>query len=58
MTECNAAAPAELGEIIHGCLAFDAHKRPEKMGDVQTVLERIAAKLAESGSGSHKVLEW
>jgi serine/threonine protein kinase len=56
--ECNAAAPADLVDVIHRCLSFDAHKRPESMKVVHGVLERVADKLAESGSGSHKVLEW
>jgi serine/threonine protein kinase len=56
--ECNAAAPKELADLIHLCLSFDAHKRPERLSDVQAELERIADKLDESGSGSHKVLEW
>jgi serine/threonine protein kinase len=56
--ECNAAAPVELADLIHRCLSFDAHKRPEAMSEVQASLDRIADKLAESGSGSHKVLEW
>jgi serine/threonine protein kinase len=56
--DCNAAAPKELADLIHRCLSFDAHKRPEKMSEVHGALGRIAEQLAESGSGTHKVLEW
>lgn len=56
--ECNAAAPKDLADLIHGCLAFDAHHRPEKMAAVQQSLNAIADRLAEAGSGTHKVLEW
>jgi hypothetical protein len=47
-----------LADLIHHCLSFDALRRPERMSEVQGELDRIADKLAESGSGSHKVLEW
>ncbi len=55
--ECNAAAPAELCDLIHSCLAFNAMKRPDSMAAVQADLEQIAEQLGQ-GSGSHKVLEW
>jgi serine/threonine protein kinase len=58
VAESNAAAPKELADLIHRCLAFDAHKRPERMSVVHDELDAIAEKLAESGSGTHKVLEW
>ncbi len=54
----NAAAPQDLCDLIHACLSFDAHKRPESMAVVQKQLEQIAERLAEAGSGTHKVLEW
>jgi len=56
--DVNAGCPAELADLIHRCLSFNALKRPETMGEVQGTLDRIADQLAESGSGSHKVLEW
>jgi serine/threonine protein kinase len=58
VSDFNAAAPKELADLIHHCLSFDALRRPERMSEVQGELDRIADKLAESGSGSHKVLEW
>ena len=50
-------AQPSMCDLIHSCLAFNAMKRPERMGDVQAELERIAERLGE-GSGSHKLLEW
>jgi serine/threonine protein kinase len=58
VSDCNAAAPKDLVDLIHGCLEFDAHKRPESMAKVQKDLDGIAERLAEAGSGTHKVLEW
>jgi serine/threonine protein kinase len=55
---CNAAAPNDLVDLIHSCLSFDAHKRPESMAHVQRELDGVAERLAEAGSGTHKVLEW
>lgn len=58
VNEINAAAPKELVDLIHRCISFDARKRPEKMSDIQQSLDSIAERLAEAGSGSHKVMEW
>ena len=60
VAECNAAGcPTELAELIHRCLSFNALKRPGADGrGPQAELDRIAERLAASGSGSHKVLEW
>lgn len=58
VNEINAAAPKELVDLIHRCISFDARKRPEKMSDIQKSLDSIAERLAEAGSGSHKVMEW
>jgi eukaryotic-like serine/threonine-protein kinase len=50
VNELNPLAPKELGELIHRCLSFDAHKRPERMSEVQGVLDRLAdAAAAEYG---------
>jgi serine/threonine protein kinase len=56
--ECNAAAPKDLSDLIHGCLSFDAHHRPDTMATVHRQLSEIADRLADAGSGTHKVLEW
>ncbi len=56
--EVRADCPKELADLIHGCLCFNALKRPETMQGVQGELERIAEQFDEIGSGSHRVLEW
>jgi serine/threonine protein kinase len=56
--EINAGCPRELSDLIHRCLSFNALKRPETMVEVKAGLDKIADQVAESGSGSHKVLEW
>jgi serine/threonine protein kinase len=56
--EVNAGCPSELADLIHRCLSFNALKRPETMAQVRCELDRIADRMAETGSGSHKVLEW
>lgn len=44
--ELNPLAPKELCDLIHRCLSFDAHKRPERMSAVQGVLDRLADEAA------------
>ena len=36
------AVPKELADLIHRCLSFNALKRPERMSEVQGVLDRLA----------------
>jgi serine/threonine protein kinase len=42
VSELNKAAPKALCDIIHWCLAYDADKRPERMGIVLDELKQIA----------------
>lgn len=42
--ECNAEAPPELCDLIHRCLSYNAHGRPERMTEVQEGLDELAAK--------------
>jgi serine/threonine protein kinase len=43
--ECNAQAPAELCDLIHRCLAASPAKRPERVSEIQGVLDRLADEL-------------
>jgi serine/threonine protein kinase len=52
--DCNAEAPPELCELIHCCLSFSAHGRPERMAEVQERLEKMAEKYGSS-SDEHAV---
>lgn len=42
VNELNPVAPKELCDLIHQCLAFNAMKRPERMSEVQGVLDKLA----------------
>jgi serine/threonine protein kinase len=53
--EINAGAPKELGDLIHRCLTFDAHKRPESMRAVKSALEKLGEEQSVESSGP---LEW
>jgi serine/threonine protein kinase len=44
--ECNKGCPAELEDLIHRCLSFSAHNRPEQMSDIHGELEALCDKLA------------
>lgn len=55
VSDCNAAAPRPLAELIHSCLSFDAHKRPETMKEIEYTLDRLAEKLEQDAGGP---LEW
>ena len=56
--ECNAAAPKELTDLIHRCLSFDAHKRPERMSEVQGALDRLVDELATAPEDKLEAMEW
>jgi serine/threonine protein kinase len=56
--ECNPEAPPELCELIHSCLAQDAHKRPERASEIQGVLDHLADKLVRSPADQLEHLEW
>ena len=53
--EINAGAPTPLADLIHRCLAFDAHKRPETMREVKYALDKLAEQVSIEFSGP---LEW
>jgi serine/threonine protein kinase len=52
--EINKAVPAGLCELIHRCLSYNAHKRPERMSEVQGILDR----LADEAAGGTDPGEW
>lgn len=58
VAECNAQAPPELCDLIHRCLSFDAHKRPQDMGEIRRVLQNLLGRTAESASDRPETLEW
>ena len=56
--EFSPQAPPELCDLIHRCLSFDANKRPERMSEVQSVLDRLADELVTSPEDRLEALEW
>ena len=56
--ECNAEAPPKLADIIHQCLAFKAHDRPERMSEVQGALDHLADDLVRSPGDKLEAFEW
>ena len=47
--ELNPAVPQGLAELIEQCLKYNANKRPERMSQVQGVLDQLADEAAASG---------
>ena len=45
-------------ELIHRCLSFNADNRPERMSEVQSVLDRLADELVTSPEDRLEALEW
>lgn len=39
--ELQPQTPAALAELINGCLEYDANKRPERMSEIQSALDRL-----------------
>jgi hypothetical protein len=45
--QINRSAPPELCDLIHRCLNYNAHKRPERVSEVQGILDRLADEAAD-----------
>jgi serine/threonine protein kinase len=56
--EYNAEAPKALCELVHHCLAYNAHKRPERMSEIQGTLDHLADELVASPDDRLEALEW
>ncbi|MBY0521777.1 MAG: serine/threonine protein kinase [Gemmataceae bacterium] len=56
--ECNPQAPKPLADLIHRCLSFDAHKRPERMSEIQGALDHLADDLVKTPEDRLEALEW
>jgi serine/threonine protein kinase len=56
--ECNAAAPPALCELIHSCLETNAHKRPERVSEIQGALDHLADQLVHTAEDRLEAFEW
>jgi serine/threonine protein kinase len=45
VSQCNAAAPPELCDLIRQCLEFNPEQRPERMSVIQGALDKLADEL-------------
>jgi serine/threonine protein kinase len=55
--ELQPRTPPALAEVINRCLSYDANKRPERMSEVQNVLDRLCDELVTSDD-SLEAMEW
>ncbi|HJT78621.1 MAG TPA: serine/threonine-protein kinase [Gemmataceae bacterium] len=50
--------PKALADLIHRCLSYNAHKRPERVSEVQGELDRLTEELVQSPEDRLEMLEW
>jgi hypothetical protein len=58
VAEYNAKAPPALCDLIHRCLAFDAHRRPERVSEVQGALDHLADDMVRRDADKLEALEF
>ncbi len=56
--ELNQQAPPVLCDLIHRCLSYNAHNRPERMSEVQGTLDRLVDELATAPQDRLEAMEW
>jgi serine/threonine protein kinase len=56
--EFNAEAPKALCDLVHHCLAFQAAQRPERVSEIQGILDFLADKMAQEPEDRLENLEW
>lgn len=54
----NPRTPKVLRDLIHRCLEFDPAKRPERVSEVQPVLDALAFELVKEPTDGLEGLEW
>lgn len=50
--------PPVLAELINKCLQYDAHKRPERMSEIQGTLDHLSDELVKTPDDRLEALEW
>ncbi len=55
---CNPDVPPALADLIHGCVAYNPHQRPERVSEVQGALDHLADELVRSPDDRLEALEW
>ena len=56
--QANPRVPAEMAALIDGCLEYDANKRPERMSEIQGLLDRMADDLVKEPQDGLEGMEW
>jgi len=56
--DCNAEVPKPLGDLIHRCLAFSAHGRPENVTHVKDELATLIDRLVKGPEDRLDAIEW
>jgi serine/threonine protein kinase len=56
--EFNAEAPKALCALIERCLSFHQQKRPERVSEVQGVLDRLAEEMVQEPEDRLEAMEW
>lgn len=55
--DCNPKAPQMLCDIIERCLSFDADRRPERISEVQGILDHLADELIPKAGDKLEAME-
>jgi serine/threonine protein kinase len=56
--ECNPQTPRDLAALIHRCMAFSPSQRPERMSEIQGILDRLSEELVVSDEDKLEAMEW
>jgi serine/threonine protein kinase len=58
VSQFNPQAPPALCELIHRCLEYNAHKRPERASEIQGALDHLAESLIRSDEDRLEMMDW
>jgi serine/threonine protein kinase len=56
--ELTPRTPKQLADLIHRCLEFNPQKRPERVSEVQTFLDKLGEELVKGPEDSLENMEW
>ncbi len=56
--EFNARVPRKLCDLVQSCLAYNAHKRPERVSEIQGILDHLVDELVTSPDERLDAMEW
>jgi serine/threonine protein kinase len=58
VSEFNPEAPKPLCDLIHRCMSFQPDKRPERVSEVQGILDHLVEQLVTKPEDSLESMEW